>query len=85
MVGISTDRPRSQARFVEKQELSYPLLCDEDGEVCRVYGVRGKLGFARRVSFLIDAAGRVRKVYPRVSPAGHAEEVLADLQAIGGE
>lgn len=58
------------------------MLCDEPGAVVRAYGVRGLFGLARRVTFLIDAGGVVRKVYPRVSPRGHAEEVLRDLRRL---
>jgi len=59
------------------------MLCDESGSVVRAYGVRGLFGLAKRVSFLIDAEGVVRKVYTRVSPRGHAVEVLEDLRRLG--
>lgn len=58
------------------------MLCDESGSVVRGYGVRGFFGLAKRVSFLIDAAGVVRKVYTRVAPLSHAGEVLEDLRRI---
>ena len=79
MVGISTDRVTRQRKFVESSALPYTLLSDTGGEVCRAYGVRGLLGFAGRVSFLIDGDTVIRKVYPKVSPATHAAEVLEDL------
>ena len=82
VVGISRDRLRAQRRFVEGSCLSFPMLCDESGSVVRDYGVRGLFGLARRISFLIDGDGIVRKVYTRVSPGKHAAEVLRDLPRI---
>ena len=60
------------------------MLCDTSGAVVRDYGVRGLFGLARRVTFLIDAAGVIRKVYTRVSPRSHAAEVLRDLRQPDG-
>jgi peroxiredoxin Q/BCP len=60
------------------------MLCDEGGSVVRDYGVRGLFGLAKRVSFLINAEGVVHKVYDRVSPRDHADEVLRDLRRING-
>jgi peroxiredoxin Q/BCP len=63
------------------------MACDEDGSVCKAYGasswVGGALGLASRVSVLVDADGTVRKTYPNVSVASHADDVLADLEALG--
>jgi peroxiredoxin Q/BCP len=84
VVGVSRDKLASQQRFAERNGLPFPLLSDETGSVLRDYGVRGLFGFAKRKSFLIDPEGIVRRVYAKVSPRGHAAEVLGDLQAIGG-
>ena len=81
MIGISADRPKAQSRFAERLALPYPMLCDPGGETLRAYGVRGITGHARRVTFLVDAQGKVHKVYPKVSPSTHAAEVLEDLKA----
>jgi len=85
VVGISRDKLATQRRFVEGSCLPFPMLCDEDGSVVRAYGVRGLFGLARRISFLIDDEGVVRKVYTRVSPGKHAEEVLRDLRLLNDE
>jgi len=58
------------------------MLCDPEGEVLRAYGVRGMTGYARRVTFLVDGEGKIRKVYPKVSPSTHAAEVVEDLRAL---
>lgn len=82
MVGVSADRPAVQAAFVERLGIPFPMACDPGGGMLRAYGVRGFTGIAKRMTFLIDAEGRIRKVYPKVSPAEHAAEVLEDLKAM---
>lgn len=87
VLGISRDRPASQKSFSDRNDLDYPMLSDVDGSVCRAYGVlggiSGVIGFAQRVSFLIDAAGIVSRVYDSVSPSRHAQEVLEDVRELG--
>jgi peroxiredoxin Q/BCP len=85
VLGVSADRPAAQARFVERLGVPFPMLCDPEGRTLRAYGVRRFPGYARRASFLIDAGGAIRAVYPRVSPSTHAAEVLKDLKALVGK
>jgi peroxiredoxin Q/BCP len=87
VLGISTDSVKSHGKFADKYELPFTLLADENKEVVEQYGVWGKkISFGReyfgtkRVSFLIDPEGVIAKVYPKVKPAGHAREVLDDIQ-----
>ncbi|PIR85343.1 thioredoxin-dependent thiol peroxidase [Candidatus Kaiserbacteria bacterium CG10_big_fil_rev_8_21_14_0_10_45_20] len=85
--GISKDTVASHKSFAEKYNLPFPLLADEDKKVVEQYGVRrdkkmmGKTykGIAR-TSFLIDPDGVIQKIYEKVKPEVHAEEVLADLK-----
>lgn len=79
---MSADRPETQAAFVESQGIPFPMACDPGGQMLRAYGVRGFVGAAKRMTFLIDSRGTIRKIYPKVSPAGHADEVLQDLGAL---
>jgi|SRR6185295_5960477 len=85
--GISADRVKSHKKFAEKYELPFSLLADEDKKVINSYGVWGEKKFMgrtymgiKRNSFLIDPDGKIRKVYEKVKPEVHAEEVLADLK-----
>jgi peroxiredoxin Q/BCP len=86
VLGISPDEPSAQAKFKSKFELSYPLLADVAHKVAEDYGVwqektmYGKpyMGIAR-TTFVIGPDGKVKKVYEKVKPEGHAEEVLAAL------
>jgi peroxiredoxin Q/BCP len=75
--GVSRDTEASHARFRVKHHLPFPLVADESGAIQNAYGVPSRLGKAARVSFLIDAHGRVVRVWPDVDPAVHADEVLA--------
>ena len=86
VLGISVDSVKSHAKFAAKHELPFRLLADEDKQVVKLYGVWGKKKFmgkeyegTNRMSFLIDPNGKIAKIYEKVKPAEHAQEVLADL------
>ena len=87
MLGISKDSAKAQKKFKDKYSLPYPLLADEDKKLCEAFGVlkeknmygRTTMGI-ERTSFLIDGQGRVAKIFAKVKPEGHAEEVLAALR-----
>ena len=76
VLGVSVDSVEAHRKFREKESLNFTLLSDEKKEVTQRYGVLGTLGFASRVTFIIDKDGTIRKIYRDVSPAEHAEEVL---------
>ncbi len=89
VLGVSADGVISHRKFAEKYGLQFPLLADSDTAVSQMYGVwkeknlYGKkfLG-VNRETFLIDKDGVVRKAWHKVSPEGHAEEVLAAADAL---
>jgi peroxiredoxin Q/BCP len=78
VIGVSTDDDASHRAFAEKHELTFPLIADTDEAWAKAFGVKVSGGYAERVSFLIDGAGKVAKVYPGVDPGVHAREVLDD-------
>ena len=86
VVGVSRDSVKAQAKFKEKYDIPFPLLADVESAICNAFGViveknmygRKSLGI-QRSTFLIDAKGKIRKVWPKVSVAGHASEVLQSL------
>jgi peroxiredoxin Q/BCP len=80
--GVSTDDAKSHAEFAKEHKITFPLLADPDGVWTKAFGVSTTLGMASRVSFLIDASGKVAKVYPDVDPGVHADEVLKDAAAL---
>lgn len=82
VLGVSTDSAESHRQFCSKDSLAFTLLADTKHAVTSQYGVameRDGKSYASRVTFLIDPKGVVRKVYDKVTPANHSEEVLADL------
>lgn len=81
IVGVSGDSAESHAKFRDKHKLTFPLLADPDREMIKAYGANGVL-FPKRVSFLIDTKGVIRKIYKSVKPDQHAEQVLRDIKQI---
>ena len=88
ILGASPDTPKAQAKFKEKFALPFTLLADEDHSLAEAYGVwkeksmYGKKYFGvERTTFVIDPEGKIAKVFSKVKPAGHAEEVQ---QALAG-
>jgi peroxiredoxin Q/BCP len=88
VLGISRDTPKAQAKFRAKYELPYPLLADVNAEVCNLFGVLKeknmygkKVTGIERTTYVIAADGTLAQVFPKVKPEGHAEEVLAAVQA----
>jgi peroxiredoxin Q/BCP len=90
VVGISGDSTDSHGKFIAKHDLNFPLLADPGNKVCKLYGVyKMKSLYGRefmgieRTTFIIDKAGVVRRVFPKVKVNGHTEEVLEALRQIG--
>jgi peroxiredoxin Q/BCP len=88
ILGISPDDVKSHDKFAAKFNLPFPLLADTDHQVSEAYGAWGQKSlYGRkymgmlRTTYLIDADGKVEKVWTGVKPAGHAHEVLAALNA----
>ena len=85
--GVSPDDAASHRKFRTKFRLPFPLLADPDHRVAERYGVWGeKSMYGRkfqgilRTTFVIGPDGRIRKVFERVKPKGHAAAVLEALQ-----
>ena len=86
VLGVSTDPVKVHDKFVEKFKLPFTLLADEDRKIVEAYGVWGQKSFmgrkylgTHRVTFLIGPDGKIKKIWPKVKPEEHAEEVLAAL------
>lgn len=86
VIGVSPDEPSAQAKFKSKFELTFPLLADTGHEVAEAYGVwKEKSMYGKkymgieRTTFVIGSDGRIRRVFEKVKPEGHADQVLAAL------
>ncbi len=89
VIGVSRDKIKPIETFAGKYGLTFPLASDADTAVAEAYGVwveksmygRKYMGLERS-TFLIDKAGRVARIWPKVKVAGHAAEVMAAAQAL---
>lgn len=84
VLGVSLDSEASHRKFAEKYELPFDLLADTDRSVSEAYGTYGQKQFMgrkfmgiNRMTFLIDEDGKIKKIFGKVKPEGHANEVLA--------
>ncbi|MBC7459569.1 peroxiredoxin [Candidatus Saccharibacteria bacterium] len=86
IIGISKDDANSHEKFRAKYALNFALLTDVEGKIIEAYGAWGKKMYGRegilRKTFIIDPAGQVRKVYGRVTPMGHGEQVIDELKRL---
>ncbi len=88
ILGVSPDKPATLAKFKDKFKLSFTLLSDVDHKVAEAYGTwveksmygRTYMGMERS-TFLIGKDGKIRRIFRKVKPDGHAEEVLQALEA----
>jgi thioredoxin-dependent peroxiredoxin len=86
VLGVSIDSVESHAAFKKEHRLPFPLLSDPDGRVLQQYGVpRSPKGYASRTTFIIDAQGVIRRIFPEVDPAVHVKDVLATLRQLAGQ
>ncbi len=83
--GINTDSVESHKKFHEKQKLTFSLLADPDAAVTKRYGAIGLFKFARRVTYLIDSSGTIRKAYPDVDVSSHAAELLQAVRELNAK
>jgi len=86
VVGISKDNEHSHDHFREKYKLNFTLLSDVTGNTIHAYGAWGKKMFGRegilRKTFIINPRGEVVKIFGRVIPAGHGEQVVESLKEL---
>ena len=90
VLGVSPDGVDSHNKFIEKFDLPFILLADEDKGVCKAYGVwvkksmygREYMGVAR-TTFIIGKDGAIEKIYEKVKPEGHNNEILEFLTDVG--
>ena len=87
VLGVSPDTVQAQKKFAEKYDLPFTLVADAEKKICNAYGViqeknmYGKkvMGVAR-TTFIIGPDGKIKYIFEKVKPEGHAEEVLEWLK-----
>ena len=89
VIGVSRDDPSSHEKFKAKYSLNFTLLSDPDKKVIDEYGAWGNKMFGKegilRKTFIINPDGQVVKVYGRVTPLGHGDQVIEDLKQLQAE
>lgn len=83
IIGVSADNENSHIKFIEKQNLNFPLLADTDKELIKRYGVWGEKKFMgktydgiHRTTFIIDENGIIENIITKVKTKDHAAQVL---------
>ncbi len=87
ILGVSFDSTDRHRKFKEQHKLPFPLLTDSKKETATAYGVHKRKSLygrlfkgIERTTFLVDAEGKIKKIFPKVKVKGHSEEVLAALR-----
>lgn len=83
IIGVSADNQKSHLNFIEKQQIPFPLLCDEDLTVIKAFGVWGEKKFMgktydgiHRTTFLINEEGIIVGIIDKPKTKAHVEEIL---------
>lgn len=88
VIGVSKDDASSHEKFKEKHTLNFTLLSDPDGEMIQAYDAWGKKMFGKegilRRTYIIDPEGNVVKIFGRVTPLGHGDQVIETLKKLQG-
>lgn len=86
VLGVSKDNLASHCKFIEKYNLAFNLLVDEDTEICKKYDIlKEKSMFGKkyigidRTTFLINKMGKIAAIWNSVKVSGHVDEVLKEL------
>ena len=89
VLGVSADTPKSHKKFAAKYHLNFTLLSDPTRETVEAYDAWGpKKLFGReydgiiRMTYVINPEGEIAKEYPKVTPEGHAGQILEDVAAL---
>ncbi|NLY09834.1 MAG: peroxiredoxin [Tissierellia bacterium] len=89
VIGVSKDSSTSHDKFIEKHDITIPLLSDPDKLLHEKFGTIGEKNmFGKKVmgtirtTFILDKEANVIKTYPKVKVKGHADQVLEDIKAI---
>jgi peroxiredoxin Q/BCP len=86
VIGVSPDSVKSHDKFVKKFDLPFPLIADVDKKIAEAYEVwveksmyGKKYMGVERSTFVIDGAGKLKKIFRKVKPETHVDEVIAAL------
>lgn len=91
IIGVSKDSIASHKKFATKYNLTFPILSDENHELIEKYSAWGEKKFMGRLflgilrmTYLINPKGEIVKVYEKVNPTMHTDEIMSDLEILQG-
>ena len=81
VLGVSFDDVGENRKFAEKFHFNFPLLCDTERKLGMAYGAAddARARTARRISYLVDKDGRIKKAWDEVDASSHPAQALAEL------
>lgn len=82
IVGVSKDDAESHRAFIKKFSLPFPLIADTDKRMIADFGADGVV-FPKRVTFLIDPTGIIKKIYHGFDAKDHSKDIAKDLKELG--
>ena len=85
MLGASADTVELNQQFTDKNTYTFPLLCDTDKRLITALGIKAASGNANRVTYVVDKEGKIAKIFDKVAPKGHADEVLKAVKELAGK
>jgi peroxiredoxin Q/BCP len=85
VLGASADTEELNQQFTDKNMYTFPLLCDTDKKLITALGIKAAGGNANRVTYLVDKDGKIAKIFEKVAPKGHADEVLKAAKELAGK
>ncbi|KAF0208261.1 MAG: peroxiredoxin [Actinobacteria bacterium] len=82
-MGVSADKPETQQKFIDKFELTFPMLSDTTKTIIEAYGAREVLGVtAKRKTFLVGPDGAIARAWDKVKVEGHADDVVSAIKEL---
>ena len=83
VIGASADDEKAQDKFIKENKLPFALLCDTDLKLIKELGIEiAGRKMPQRVTFVVDKTGKIAKIYDKVSPKDHPDEVLKYVEAL---
>jgi thioredoxin-dependent peroxiredoxin len=85
VLGASADTEELNQKFTDKESYTFPLLCDTEKKLITALGIKAASGNANRVTYIVDKDGKIAKIFAKVAPKGHADEVLKAVKELSGK
>ena len=80
--GASCDPVETNIKFAKKIDADYPLLSDTDKKVAKAYGILSDRGFSKRVTFIIDAEGKIAAIDDKIKFKTHGADLAKKLEEL---